>query len=178
MLNNEIAQFQAYNPRVETFEGPKSYRIDAEVPGFRKEDLSIEFPKKRLIRIVGKRRVGGPVMTEIENATGDYIPSKSADPIETREAVAAETTENSEPTTATESDVGETESKEVRSAEAGGQNQVAKVEQNEEISFTSQWSLPEDVDVEGVKAKLDHGILSIFLPKTVEAEFEKKINID
>ena len=178
MLNNEIAQFQAYNPRVETSESPKSYRIDAEVPGFHKDDLSIEFPKKRLIRIVGKRRVGGPVMMEIENATGNFIPSKSTDLAETRERVAAEAAESIEPTASTESSAGETESKEVRSPEAGDQNQVAEVEQSEEVSFTSQWSLPEDVDVEGVKAKLDHGILSIFLPKKIEAEFEKKINID
>src|SRR5947207_10076130 len=74
LLNTEMAQFQGYTPRVQTFEGPRAYRIEAEVPGFRKEELSIEFPKKHVIRISGKHRVGGPVMAEIENAAGDFLP--------------------------------------------------------------------------------------------------------
>ena len=176
LLNTEMAKFQGYTPRVQVFEGPKAYRIEAEVPGFRKEELSIEFPKKRLIRIAGKRRIGGPVMTEVEKAEGDFIPPQSVDPVEARNETSAETTENVEPTTA-DSAPAEAESKAVKGSEADEMD-VVKTEQSEEVTFSDQWSLPEDVDIDAVKAKLDHGILSVFLPKKVQAEFDKKITIE
>lgn len=179
MLNTEIARLQEYNPRVQMIEGSKSYRIDAEVPGFRKEELSIEFPKKRFIRIAGKRRVGGPVSTGFENAAGDYIQSNSANLVESKEAASTEATENVEPTTTTESSVSEAESKEVKASETEGNFQVTEAEESEEVAFTNQWSLPEDVDIDGVKAKLDHGVLSVFLPKKEEAaEAERKVPIE
>ena len=175
MLNAEIEQFQRYHPRVQIFEDPKSYRIEAEVPGFRKEDLSIEFPKKHFIRIKGKRTVGGPVMKEIENAAGDFASSESADPVENRNTASDETVE---PRTTTASEVSEVESKEVKATEGYEETQVAEAKNTEEVAFTNQWSLPEDVDIDMVKAKLDHGILSIVLPKKGEAEFERKIQIE
>jgi HSP20 family protein len=168
MLNPEIPHFQGYNPRVRTYEGPKSYRIDAEVPGFRKEDLSIEFPKKHFIRIKGKRSISRPAETEFEDTTGDYISYNSADTADAQETVAAE------PTTAADSAVSSAESKEVKVAEAD----EVETQQSRTVEFTNQWSLPEDVDIDGVKAKLDHGILSVFLPKKVEPEFERKVHID
>ena len=173
LLNAEMAKFQGYTPRVQIFEDPKAYRIEAEVPGFRKEELSIEFPKKRLIRIAGKRHVGGPVMAKV---AGDFILSQSADPIEARNEASAETAENIEPI-ATDSAIGEGESKAIKASEAEDMD-VAKMEQSEEITFSDQWSLPEDVDVDAVKAKLDHGILSVFLPKKEQAEFDRKITIE
>jgi len=176
LLNTEMAQFQGYSPRVQTFEGPKAYRIDAEVPGFRKEELSIEFPKRNVIRIAGKRHVGGPVMTEIENAAGEVVPSASSDSIEARSEASAEATENVEPKIA-DSAVAETEFKEVKLPEAQ-ELDIAETEHDQEITFSDQWSLPEDVDIDGVKAKLDHGILSVFLPKKVQGEVDRKVTIE
>jgi HSP20 family molecular chaperone IbpA len=176
LLNTEMAKFQGYTPRVQIFEGPKAYRIEAEVPGFRKEELSIEFPKKRLIRIAGKRRMGGPVMAELENAEGDFTPSQSVDPIEARNEASAAAIENVEPSTA-DSAPAEAESRAVKASEAEEMD-VVKTEQSEEITFSDQWSLPEDVDIDAVKAKLDHGILSVFLPKKMQAEFDRKITIE
>lgn len=175
LLNTEMAKFQGYTPRVQIFEGPKAYRIEAEVPGFRKEDLSIEFPKKRLIRIAGKRRIGGPVMAEVENARGDFIPAESADTIEARNEPSAEPTENVKPTA--DSADAQTESKAVKVSEAEEMD-VVETEQGQEITFSDQWSLPEDVDIDAVKARLDHGILSVILPKKLEPEFDRKITIE
>ena len=170
MLNPEMPHFQGYNPHVRTYEGPKSYRIDAEVPGFRKEDLSIEFPKKHFIRIKGKRSISQPAMTELEDATGDYTSHKLADTTDTQETVATG------PTTAAEPTASGAESKEVNVAEADGID--VETQRSQTVAFTNQWSLPEDVDIDGVKAKLDHGILSVVLPKRVEPEFDRKVDID
>lgn len=173
LLNAEIAKFQSYTPRVQIFEDPKAYRIEAEVPGFRKEELSIEFPKPHLIRIAGKRHASGPVMAEVEKAQGDFIPHQSTDLIEARNKASTETTENVESTTA-DSEVADSESKAVKASEA----EVVETEKSEEITFSDQWSLPEDVDIDAVKAKLDHGILEVILPKRAEAEFDRKILIE
>jgi HSP20 family molecular chaperone IbpA len=49
ILNNELAQFQVYSPSVQTYETAKDYRIEGEVPGFGKEDLTIEFPQNHVL---------------------------------------------------------------------------------------------------------------------------------
>ena len=43
--------------------------------------------------------------------------------------------------------------------------QVVESEFDQEVSFTRQLTLPEGVDINAVKASLDHGILSVVLPK-------------
>ena len=176
LLNAEMAKFQGYTPRVQISEDPKAYRIEAEVPGFRKEELSIEFPKNRVIRIAGKRRVGGPVMEEVEKAAGNFISFQSADMIEAREKASTETAENVEPTTAS-SEVAESESKAVKASESERMD-IVETEQTQEITFSDQWLLPEDVDVDAVKAKLNHGILTVVLPKKEEAEIDRKVTIE
>jgi HSP20 family molecular chaperone IbpA len=178
MLNNEIVQFQGYTPRVQTFEGPKSYRIDAEVPGFRKEELSIEFPKKGFIRIAGKRRLGGPELAEVENVASEYNSTEYAAPVESQATSSTEAAKNVEPVATSKSAVSGTESKEVKPSEVEEEFQVVGTGRDQEITFSDQWSLPEDVDIDAVKAKLDHGILSVFLPKKAEVEVERKVLIE
>jgi HSP20 family molecular chaperone IbpA len=170
ILNNELAQFQVYSPRVQTYETSKDYRIEAEVPGFRKEDLTIEFPQNRVLRIAGKKRTGA-VMDEIQKAQGQDGGSAVADFID------AEAT--TEPETATsETAPAESEGKAVEARDAADQ-QVVEGGRSEEVTFTEQWTLPEDIDLDGVQAKLDHGILNVFLPKKGRApEVERRINIE
>ena len=170
ILNNELAQFQVYSPRVQTYETTKDYRIEAEVPGFRKEDLTIEFPQNRVLRIVGKRR-SGSVMEELQKAQGGDSGSAFADSVE------AEATTESE-TAAAETIPAETQGKAIETRDPTGK-QVVESGQSEEVTFTEQWTLPEDIDLDGVQAKLDHGILNVFLPKKAPApEVERRINIE
>ena len=170
ILNNEIAQLQVYSPRVQTYETPKDYRIEAEVPGFRKEDLTIEFPRSRVIRIAGKKR-SGPVMAEVEKAAGEDNVFAVADSVEAKEKTEAEPPVVD--ATSAESD------RQAVEARNGNNQQVARREDMEEITFTEQWTLPEDIDLDGVQAKLDHGILNVLLPKKGSTpEVERRINIE
>jgi HSP20 family molecular chaperone IbpA len=170
ILNNELAQFQVYSPRVQAYETAKDYRIEAEVPGFRKEDLTIEFPQNRVLRIAGKKR-SGPVMEEVQKAQGGDGRSTFADSIE------AEATTESEAANV-ETAPAESEGKAVEARDAADQ-QVVEGGRSEEVTFTEQWTLPEDIDLDGVQAKLDHGILNVFLPKKgLTPEVERRINIE
>jgi len=169
ILNNELAQFQVYSPRVQAYETPKDYRIEAEVPGFRKEDLTIEFPRSRVLRIAGRKR-SGPVMAGVENAAGGDDVFALADSVDAKEQTEAEPPVEAAPA--------ESESK---ASEARNENshQVVQREEMDEITFTEQWTLPEDIDLDTVQAKLDHGVLNVVLPKKAPAaEVERKITIE
>src|SRR5579871_6710425 len=153
LLNNEVTQFQRYNfPRVDIKENAKAYRLEAEVPGFRKEDISIEFLDPRTLRISGKRHSDRAPAEETASET-----SEASNTVEAKQAP-PESTEGSEAT----ADQG---FKEVSSVESEEGYEVMETEREEEVSFTRQWRLPEGVDQDAVKASLDHGILSIVLPK-------------
>lgn len=77
MLNTEFSPLRYNYPRVNIKEGPKAYHLEAEIPGFRKENLSIEFLDSRTLRISGKR--GGkaaPIEAAnetVESTEGDHI---------------------------------------------------------------------------------------------------------
>lgn len=174
ILNSELASFQRYNfPRVDIKEGPKAYRLEAEVPGFRKSDLSIEFTDPRTLRIAGKRQVKQSSTSEAEDNTGPQTVNENSN---TLYAKAPEPTESVEPNT-TDKAVAEAQSKEVEAVEIEEDYQVVETDRDQEITFSRQWRLPEPVDQDAVKASLDHGILSVVLPK-LKAEAARKVVID
>ena len=174
ILNNELASFQRYNfPRVDIKEGPKAYRLEAELPGFRKSDLSIDFLDPRTLRIAGKRHVNQSAMSEADDAAGNEAINEFPNTVD---AKAPESTESVEPTT-TDKAVTEAQSKDVEAFEAEEDYQVVESDRDQEITFSRQWRLPESVDQDAVKASLDHGILSVVLPK-LKAEAARKVVID
>jgi len=173
MLNTEFSPLRYNYPCVNIKEGPKAYHLEAEIPGFRKENLSIEFLDSRTLRISGKR--GGkaaPIEAAnetVESTEGEYtVSGQVADSVASEEAVPTESVK-------TDSEISESTSKDVVQAEED--YQVVETERDEEFSFTRQWRLPEGVDQEAVKASLDHGILLVTLPK-LRAEAARKIIID
>ena len=170
ILNSQFGAFQRYSfPRVDLKEGPKAYRLEAEIPGFRKNDISIEFLDSHTLRISGKRG-GKPVApTEstaetVDSTEGNYSSYEPADSVASEDAVSAE------PTTIEAS-------QDTNAVQAEEECQAIETEREEEFSFTRQWRLPEGVDQDAVKASLDHGILSVTLPK-LKAEAARKITID
>ena len=174
LINTELSAFQRYNfPRFELKEGPKAYRLEAEVPGYRKTDLSIDFPDPRTLRLTGKRHIR---TRQAEDATGSAELSESANTVESSQA---ESTEPSETVQSSTSDAEVTESgdKAVEGSEAGEDFQVVESEFDQEVSFTRQLSLPEGVDLKAVKASLDHGILSVVLPK-LKTDIAHKVVIE
>src|SRR5947207_8232081 len=67
IVNREFAPFIRNNfPRAELKEGPKAFRLEADVPGFRKEDLSISFLNDHAVRISGTHRLNKPAAPKAE----------------------------------------------------------------------------------------------------------------
>src|SRR5262245_47503152 len=59
LINSDLTQFQQYKfPRVDIRESQKTYRIEAEVPGLRKDNIAIEFLDPRVLRVSGRRHLG------------------------------------------------------------------------------------------------------------------------
>jgi len=172
LLNSELSAFQRYNfPRVQLKEGPKGYRLEAEVPGFRKSDLSIDFPDPRTLRLTGKRHIRTP---DAEEGAGSETPSESSNTVESNAGQSNEPNETVEASTS-DTAVTETGNKAVEASEA--REDVIESEFEEEVSFTRQLTLPEGVDLKAVKASLDHGILSVVLPK-LKVDVAQKVVIE
>jgi len=169
-LNNELTQFQRFNfPRVDIKESPKAYRLEAEVPGFRKEDINIEFLDPRTLRISGKRHLARESAEGATQAEGSEAGSETVEAKQT-------STEGSAGANSSTS-AGEQEFKEVAPVEAEEGYEVMETERERDVSFTRQWKLPEGVDQDAVKASLDHGILSVTLPK-LKQEAARKVVIE
>jgi HSP20 family protein len=158
---------------VELKEGPKGYRLEAEVPGFRKSDLSIDFPDPRTLRLTGKRHIRNP---EAEDAAGSETLSDSANTVESKSPEAKEATETVD-SSASDAEVTESGNKAVEASDRAEDLQVVESEFDQEVSFTRQLTLPEGVDLKAVKASLDHGILSVVLPK-LKVEVAQKVVIE
>ena len=70
---------------------------------------------------------------------------------------------------------GEYESYAIKSEEE--EYQIVETEREQELSFTRIYEFPERVDREAAKAKLDHGVLTVILPK-LHAEPPRYITIE
>jgi HSP20 family molecular chaperone IbpA len=164
ILNDDFAHFRGFpSLRIKYSEGPKAYRIDAEVPGFRKEDLSVEFLNQRTLRITGQRRSNDEVVSELENPQcNNQTTSQQAQTLEAQDKASSETPEAG--------------TKDVTAREADEEPQAAETDC--EIRITEDVSLPDNIDMSAVKAKLDHGILSLTFPKKGGAEPSPKIVIE
>ena len=72
---------------------------------------------------------------------------------------------------------GEYESYVIQPSEADEEYQIIGREREQEFSFSRYYEFPERVDREAVKAKLDHGILTVILPK-LHAEPPRSITME
>ena len=72
---------------------------------------------------------------------------------------------------------GEYESYAITPNEVDEEYQVIGTEGGQQVSFSRQYELPEKVDRDGVKAKLDHGVLTVILPK-LQIDAPQTITID
>src|SRR5271170_2778102 len=122
ILNQPFAPFQGYEfPQrfqlADLKEGPKAYHLDLEVPGFRKNELSMDVLDSPLrLRISAKRHATWGI-PEAEVTTGCELPLQDTDSVET---VQAESTEaaTGKPTNASDTAVTEAEAKSTAVKEA------------------------------------------------------------
>lgn len=148
----------SFSPRVKLSEEQNNYKIEAEVAGFPKDALSLEFPDPQVLRISGK-----------------FEQETKHEPDTTHEA-----TQNGKDSKKDNKDPGTA----VVTARSENDKQLshskgARVWHNERISksFTRNIGLPSPVDTENVKASLENGILSIVVPKLNKPDYHKKIEI-
>ena len=139
-----------YIPRADVSETKKDYRIEAEVPGYSKEDISIEFTDGTTLQISGK--------TSHRTSTGDG-PSASTTVEEVPDESAATPTESKEVTQ---------QGKQV--SQASSQEPTYHVTEISTGSFSRSFVLPSNIDPSAVQASLNNGILSVLVPKITNAE--------
>ena len=178
ILNQPFAPFQGYEfPQRFQFsdlkEAPKAYHLDLEVPGFRKNELSMDVLDSPLrLRISGKRHAswGNP---EGETATGTLLRLKDTDAVETVQTESTETA-TGESTNAPDTAITEAEGKPTAVQET---KEEYDGEGEEDVWFNQSWAIPGPIDKSGIKAKLDHGILKVVIPKK-EGAVEHKVTIE
>lgn len=124
------------------------------------------------LRISGKRSAtwGTP---EVESATGSDESPQATDSVETVQAesteAATEETPNASDTAVTEAE-GKSTAVQETSEEYSGEGQ-------EDVWFNQSWVIPGPIEKSGIKAKLDHGILKVVIPKK-EGAAEHKVTIE
>jgi len=178
ILNQPFAPFRGYEfPQrfqlADLKEGQKAYYLDLEVPGFRKNELSMDVLDSPLrLRITGNRQStwGTP---ETESATGTDGSPGAADSVETVQAEATEPT-TGETTNASDTAVTEAQATSPAVQEA---NDEYSGEGQEDVWFNQSWVIPGPIEKSGIKAKLDHGILKVIIPKK-EGAVEHKVTIE
>jgi len=132
-----------------------AYHVEIEVPGFRIEDLDLSIDDGELV-IRGERR---------------EMKTTPASAPETAAAAAADATasgDSAEPGRSTED--GETSEITEPVTRASTSGRVLHRRERRVASFRRVVRLPENIDGERIEASLDHGVLSITLPKAEAAQ--------
>jgi len=142
-------------PRVQVTEEDNSYVVNAEVPGIKKEELDVS---------VGD---GGRSLTIQAESSSGTPPASAATPV-------AEATQDASTSTTGTEGAAETS---MAVTQHPGENQLstetAQPQRWSSYSFSRTIWLPRPVDAAHVSAKLDHGILTLRIPKKEEAEAQK-----
>lgn len=150
----------SFAPRVKLVEHGNEYKIEAEVAGFPKEALTIDFPDARVLRLSGK--------FEQENNHNPKSADFAPEAVAARTSPAAQSSSCSTEVTTTAAD---------HEKQLGSKN--GRIWHNERISrsFTRNIGLPGAIDTDAVKASLENGVLSIVLPKLEKATSTKRVQI-
>lgn len=134
------------SPKVDIEETPQAFEIKADVPGVKREDLSIDFDDENTLTIHGK----------VEHRAERTSPDDSANGGKAEKG------------------------KEGKGGRAQDQSMTGRrVWQSERLvgEFSRSFSFPNTINREAIKANLDHGILSVVIPKK-DAQQAKRIAID
>nr|CAG8577091.1 13881_t:CDS:1 [Entrophospora candida]CAG8580202.1 10907_t:CDS:1 [Entrophospora candida] len=142
-----------FRPSVDLAETDKSYVVEAEVPGVKKEDLSVEFLDDRTLILKGKVERG--------SGAGNGEGLRTIDTTKSEEGTGGGGDESS--TTDIVESTNGTSSGQLLNERAVG-------------SFQRYFQFPGRVDPEKIKASYKDGILSVTVPKV--AHESKKINIE
>jgi HSP20 family protein len=164
-MGETAGALHSFNPRFDITEHEKNYLLQGELPGVPPENVVIEFtdPQTMVIRGHAKheRTEGDPSMAPKKLEAG-----KEQGKIESGEAKQSETA-------MTEQKEGEKKAEKKEDAKPKAKYWLSERSYGE---FSRVFSFPSAVDQDGVQAKLEHGVLSISVPK-MEKKGTRKIEI-
>lgn len=175
-------------PRFDVREIGSTYELQGELPGIRQEDIEIEFEDANTLVIRGKTERRNTKTSEgdkaieqsattnstvADTASDDSSSSYKKATAEDDYVDAGAVTEGSEVLTPTTSTAPVEAAPAPRKAEPSYKYWVSERSVGQ---FERRFNFPGKVDQDAVKASLEHGILSVIVPKSVRAE--KKITIE
>ncbi|KAG2447246.1 hypothetical protein HYH02_007986 [Chlamydomonas schloesseri] len=129
---------------------PDRYELQADCPGMGEEDIVVEISPENVLHVSGSRKAK-------RAAPAPQLPKPEGPAAAEPEAAAAAAAANSDA-----EDPAPTEHAAPAAEAAAPEAAVV-----ETFRFSRSFGLPEDADVEGVKASLDKGVLTITVPRRV-----------
>ncbi|KAG2444508.1 hypothetical protein HXX76_001256 [Chlamydomonas incerta] len=127
---------------------PDRYELQADCPGMGEEDIVVEITPENVLHVSGSRK-------SKRAAPAPQLPKPDAPAAAGEAAAAAAANSDAEDPAPTELAA--------PAAEAAAPEPAVV----ETFRFSRSFGLPEDVDVEGVKASLDKGVLTVTVPRRV-----------
>lgn len=187
---HHAARRSQFNPRFDLKEDKESYILEGEVPGFKDEELSIEWNdnvlairgKHESVVESGKKPEEAAVTAETEKATAvqdtPAVESSETSSVKSHQA----TVEDEEPANASAvaaEKAPEQQQKTVANPAAAAQPEVQHwISERRSGQFLRQFQFPSAaVNHDAIKASLQSGILKIVVPKAPVLE-SRRINID
>lgn len=175
---------RAFSPNFDVHENANNYVLEGEVPGLdRKDKLDIEFTDERTLLVKGRiertktctsKKIEAPTeKTSIED-TAEKNDKSVADDWESVKEPEKEKSESEKPAEKTEQPAAEPPVKKAKTPEPKPKYWVSERSVGE---FARSFSFPEPVNVDAVTAKLEHGILTVVVPK-MEKKGARKISIN
>jgi HSP20 family protein len=165
MLGSRTSSNLRSYPATDMIEKPDAYELQAELPGFNKNNIKIELADSRTLVL------SGTVQEQHQAGSPNYTSGTEQD------AGKAEASTIDEGSNTTD------ENRVVAKKE--NENQITKHQQqhqywvNERVSssFSRAFQFPTPIKAEDIKAQFDNGVLKVIVPKSVQDQ-PKQINIE
>ncbi|KAI5812679.1 HSP20-like chaperone [Pyronema omphalodes] len=163
--SNRSTSRSAFSPNFDVHETKDSYILEGEVPGVSdKKSISIEFTDDNTLLVQGR------IERSLEGWRNEKGKQKEIEPASSDEQKKIEGTASQ---AAKEKVEGKTETKKKKKEKAGPKVWISERSTGE---FSRSFRFPTDVDVERVRASLEHGILKVVVPK-MQKKRARKIEI-
>ncbi|KAK4673563.1 hypothetical protein QC763_114000 [Podospora pseudopauciseta] len=177
---NSRRAIRTFTPKFDISESADAYELHGELPGIAREDLSIEFTDPQTIVIKGKvertRTAGTPPAGLLENngQASKAITESGEDQHPSHKVTVEDEKPEDEKATSTTTVAKTGENKEAATHHKNKQPETKFWLQERSIGeFSRTFSFPSRVELDGVKAGLDNGILTVVVPKAKKPQVHK-----
>ncbi|KAL7267658.1 hypothetical protein RUND412_009746 [Rhizina undulata] len=150
---------RAFSPNFDVHETAHAYILEGELPGIEdKSKINIEFTDPQTLLVRGKIEKSYSRSYDDKNPEEKKVEAGAKN--ETTEVITTGTTEAA-----------------VQNAEGSGAGTKYWVSERKVGEFQRSFSFPRSIDIDAVKASLEHGILKIVVPKKEEQSKGRRIEI-